>query len=113
MTLPLRGDVLVGDEVHAVPRRADEADVADGVESSQLVERYTLVQEVNRHELDGAEIRPLMRPTSSLTTARRFWILLHVLPARHGDLHQHDLADPFWVLGQEHLQGVKLLRAHP
>lgn len=37
-------------------------------------------------------------------------IFLHVLPARHRDLDQDNLTNPLWVVAEEHLEGMQLLR---
>ena len=55
MILALRGNILIRDEVHAITGGADQADIADSVESSELIERDGLVEEVDGHELDSAE----------------------------------------------------------
>jgi hypothetical protein len=54
MTLLLGGDVLVGDEVHAVSCRGNKADIGASVHGEKFLEVDTLVEEVNWDELDGS-----------------------------------------------------------
>jgi len=88
MTLLLTSNVLKRDQIHSIPSRRDKTDIGDSVESHQLVESDGLVHEVDWHKLDSAwAVRsvlslmalyndlpnfPLILPTSSFTTARRF-----------------------------------------
>ena len=46
---------LVTHEVHTITRTCDQADVTNGVEGAELVERQALVHEVDGHEVNGAE----------------------------------------------------------
>jgi hypothetical protein len=97
------------DEVHPVARRRDEADVRDGVERAQLVERQALVHKVDGHEVDGAE--PAVDAADELVDgAPQVLVLLDVLPRGHRELDEHDLADPLGVLREEELERVQLLR---
>ena len=47
MTVLLAGDILVGDEVHPVAYRGDEADVGRSVEGEEVFEGDGLVEEVD------------------------------------------------------------------
>lgn len=88
--LLLARDVLVADEVHAVARAADEADIADRVERAQLVERQGLVHEVDGHEVDSAEAT--IDTADKLVDGRaEVLVLLDVLTRRDGQLDEDDL----------------------
>ena len=54
VALGLRGDVLVGNEVHAVACTGYEADVRDSVEGDELIEVDGSVHEMDGHEFDCA-----------------------------------------------------------
>src|SRR5690606_12309788 len=66
MTLLLGGDVLVRDEVHAVSRGRNKADIGASVHSKKLLEVDTLMQEVNWNKLDGS-----LKASVSLWAPRR------------------------------------------
>jgi hypothetical protein len=108
VSLLLGCDVLVGHQVHSVTGRRDEADVGDGVEGDQLVERDRLVHKVDRHELDCAELA-VDASDELVDDSAEVLVLFDVLPRRDGDLDEDDLADPFGVLGEEDFEGVQLL----
>ena len=108
MVLALGGDVLVGDEVHAVAGRGDETDIGHGVQSGELLKGDGLVEKVDGHELDGAELA--VDATHELVhDGAEVLILFNVLTRGHGDLYEDNLADPLGVLGQEDLERVELL----
>lgn len=54
VALLLSSNVLVGDEVHAITSRRNDASIRDGIEGDELIEVDRLVEEVNRLELDRA-----------------------------------------------------------
>lgn len=108
VVLALGGDVFVRDEVHAVAGGGDETDVGDGVESRQFVKGDGLMQEVDGHELDGAEFA-VDAADELVDDGAEVLVLFNILARGHGDLDEDNLANPFWVLGEEDLEGVEFL----
>ncbi|CRK33032.1 hypothetical protein BN1708_005977 [Verticillium longisporum] len=108
VTLALRGNVLVRDEVHAVAGRGDEADVRDGVQGRQLLEGDGLVEEVDRHKLNGAEAA-VDAADELVDDGAEVLVLLDVLARWDRHLNEDDAADPLGVLREEDLEGVELL----
>lgn len=109
MALLLCRDVLVGDQVHSVAGRRYDASIGDGVERNELIKVDGLVEEVDGHEFNRAKLA--VDPADKLVHYRpQILILLDILPARHSDLYQNDLANPLWVVTEEDLQRVQLLR---
>ena len=52
-----RGDEFLGDQIHAVMQRGDQADVGSAVEACDLVVRVMLLQQDDRHPAAGLESR--------------------------------------------------------
>lgn len=96
-------------QVHTVSRTAHQADVTDRVQRAKFVERQALVHEMNRHEVDSAESTV---DTSNKLVHRgaKVLVLLDVLSRWYCELCKNDLADPFGMLREEELEGVKFLR---
>ena len=68
-----------------------------------------MVQEVDGHEFDGAELA--VDATDELVDdGAQVLVLLDVLARGHRYLHEDNLADPLGVLRQEDLEGVEFLR---
>ena len=97
LSLLLASNILVGDlvchnkplvrkrssnstyQVHTVPSAANQTNIADGVESTELIKRQTLVHKVDGHELDRSE--PSIDPTNKFVNSRpQILVLLDVLP---------------------------------
>lgn len=109
VALFLAGDVLVRDEVHAVPRRGDEAHVRDSIEGRQLVRGDRLVHEVDGHKLDSAELA-VDAANQLVDDGAKVLVLLDILTTGDGDLDENDLAYPLGVFCEEDFEGVQLLR---
>ena len=56
MTFLLRCDILVCNQIHTVPSGGDNACVGHRIQRNELVEINRLVEEMNRHEFNGAWI---------------------------------------------------------
>ena len=66
-------------QVHTIASTANQADIADGIKSTKLVERQTLVHKVDRHELDGSE--PSINPSDEFVDGSpQILVLFDVLP---------------------------------
>lgn len=67
------------------------------------------MHKVNRHKLDGskATVDP---PNQLVNVAPQVLVLLYILTRGNSYLDEDNLADPFWVLVEEDLHGVQLLR---
>lgn len=66
-------------QVHTVTSTADQADIANGIKSTKLVERQTLVHKVDRHKLDGPE--PAINPSNEFVDGRpQVLVFFDVLP---------------------------------
>jgi len=64
---------------------------------------------VYRHELDSSE--PSIDTTNELVdSCAQILVLLHILSGGNSKLHEDNLPDPLWVLGEEELECVELLR---
>jgi hypothetical protein len=109
VSLLLCCDVLVRHQVHTVAGRGNQADVGNGVQRDQLVEGDGLVHEVDRHELDSAELA-VDTSDELVDDGAEVLVLFDVLSRRNSDLDEDDLANPFGVLREEDFEGVQLLR---
>jgi hypothetical protein len=85
----LRGDVLLGDQVHAVAQRRDEHDAGGAIQGGKLLDIYVLVKVV-----DGDRRQ---RPIRSVDVSDQFFHLApeilitgHRFSGWNGDLHQPD-----------------------
>jgi len=66
-------------QVHTITSTADQADVANGIKSTKLIKRQTLVHKVDRHELDGS--KSSINPSNELVNGRpQVLVLLDILP---------------------------------
>lgn len=54
MSFLLSRDVLVRNEIHAVPSRANKTNIGNGVKGDKLFKVDALMHEVNRHKLNRA-----------------------------------------------------------
>jgi hypothetical protein len=67
------------------------------------------MHKVYRHKLDGAETS--IYTTDEFVDGRaQILVLLDVLSRGHGKLREDNLSDPLWVLSEEELERMKLLR---
>jgi hypothetical protein len=67
------------------------------------------MHKVYRHKLDSAEAS--INATDELVDrCTQILVLLDVLSRGHGELYKDDLSDPFWVLSEEELKCMELLR---
>jgi hypothetical protein len=107
--LDLTRDVLVGDQVHPVPRRGDETSVRKGVHGGKLVHGHAGVHEMDRHEFDGSKLS-VDSSDELFGHAPQVLVFFDVLPRGNGELDEDDLADPLGVLVQKGLERVQLLR---
>jgi hypothetical protein len=67
------------------------------------------VHKVDGHELDCPEA-PVDAPYKLVHRRAQILVLFDVLPRWHGELHEHDLADPLGVLREEEFKRMQLLR---
>ena len=96
-------------QVHTITSTGNQASVRQSVHCRQLLERYRLVHEVNRHKLDRTEAT--VDAAYELVDGRaQVLVLLDVLTGRNGELNENDLPDPFGVLSEEDFESVELLR---
>jgi hypothetical protein len=109
MPLDLTRDVLVGNQVHPVPRGSDETCVRERVHGGEFVRGDRGVHKVDGHKLDRSELTVDLSD-QLFRQAPQVLVLLHVLSRRNGKLEEDDLSDPLGVLVQETLDGVKFLR---
>ena len=66
-------------QVHTITSTANQADIANGIKSTKLIERQALVHKVDRHELDGSE-PPINPPNELVDSSPQILVLLDVLP---------------------------------
>ena len=77
-------------KVHAITRTCDQADIADGVQRTKLVERERFVHEMYRHKLHGAE--PTVDASHEfIYRSAKILIFLDILARRHSQLDENDL----------------------
>ena len=82
------GDVLLGDQVHAVAQRGHHHHVGRAVERGQLGAAVRLVQVVHGRHADPAEVA--VDPADlALDLVRSSLVVLDPLPARRRDLDHH------------------------
>jgi hypothetical protein len=67
------------------------------------------MHKVYRHKLESAET-PINTTDELVDLCEQSPVLLQVLSRGHGELHKDNLSDPFWVLSEEELEGMELLR---
>lgn len=97
LTILLTSDILVRDltdlgkllvdkgyrrsthQVHTIPSAANQANIADGVKSTELIKCQTLVHEVDRHEFDGSET-PIDTSNQLVNGRPQILVLFDVLP---------------------------------
>ena len=104
----LARNVLVGDKVHAVAQRGDDADVGDVVEGNHLLKVDRLIKVMDRRVARRAE--PAIDPADEAMCHRAQPLILGNLGARrHGNLQQHDLADEVGARCEEGLHREELL----
>ena len=66
-------------QVHTITSAANQADITDGIKSTKLVERQTLVHKVDGHKLDGSE--PSVNPPNEFVDGGpQILILFDILP---------------------------------
>ena len=66
------------------------------------------MHEVDRHELDGAELA-VDASDKFVDDSAEVLVLLDILARGNGDLYEDNLANPLRVLGKEDLESVQLL----
>ena len=66
-------------QIHTITSTADQADIANGIKSTKLVECQTLVHKVDGHKFDGSE--PSINPSNEFVDSRpQVLIFFDVLP---------------------------------
>lgn len=66
-------------QIHPVASAANQANIANGIESAQLIKQQTLVHEVDRHEVDSSETS--VDPSNELVNGGpQILVLLDILP---------------------------------
>ena len=87
-----RGDVLLGDQVHAVAQRRDEHDVGGEVQRDHLLAREAVVQVADRLVADRAVVA-VDAADRQLDLVAQLHVGLDPLAAGAGDLHERDVLD--------------------
>lgn len=67
------------------------------------------MHKVNRHKLDSAETA-IDTTNEFVDCCAQILVLLDILSRGHSELHKDNLSDPFWVLSEEELKCMELLR---
>jgi hypothetical protein len=104
-----QAEKLITHQVHAVTRAGYQADIADCIQRAQFVKGQALMHKVYRHELDSSETT--IDATDELVdSCAQVLVLLYVLSGRDSKLRKDNLPNPLWVLSEEELESVELLR---
>jgi hypothetical protein len=96
-------------QVHAVAGTGHQADIANRVQRAQFIKCQALMHKVNRHKLDSAETA-IDTTNEFVDCCAQILVLLDILSRGHSELHKDNLSDPFWVLSEEELKCMELLR---
>lgn len=96
-------------QIHTVSSASNQAGITDGIQGTELIKGNAAMQEMDGHALHSA--KSTVDPSDGLVDdGPEVLILLDILPRRHGDLNQDDFPYPLWVVIQELLEAVELLR---
>lgn len=93
------------DQIHSVPRRADQADITDSIKRTQLLKFDTPMHKMNRHKFDRPK-SPINPSHQLINRSSQILILLDILSRGDGYLDEDDFADPFGMFGEEDFEGV-------
>lgn len=109
VTLVLAGNVLFGDEVHAIAGGGDKAHVGDGVECNELIEGDGIMDEVDWGEFNRAKLA-VDATDELIDDSPQVLVFFDILATGYGDLDEDYFADPFRMFRQEDFDSMQFLR---